>query len=103
MSTQLDSYVLSEDADIDLDEIFDYTEQEHSFNQAIKYLTDLENVFESLVMNPDIGRIRNEIKDGLLSISQKEHIVFYRILKNHIRIVRVLHGSKDILKSFKND
>ena len=103
MSTQLDSYVLSEDADIDLDEIFDYTEQEHSFNQAIKYLTDLENVFESLVMNPHIGRIRNEIKDGLLSISQKEHIVFYRILKNHIRIVRVLHGSKEIPKSFKND
>lgn len=71
------------------------------FDLYIKYLNDLENVFESLVFNPHIGHIRNEIKDGLLSISQKEHIVFYRILKSHIRIVRILHGSKDIPKSFK--
>lgn len=100
MLDNIKHYVLSEMADLDIDAIFDYTEREHSFNQAIKYLLSLENVFESLVINPRIGRARNEIKLGLFSIAEQEHIIFYRILKNHIRIVRVLHGSKDIPKQF---
>ena len=93
-------YELSQEADLDIDAIFDYTEREHSFNQAIKYLLSLETTFESLVINPKIGRTRNEIKKGLYSLPEQEHIIFYRILKNHIRIVRVLHGSKDIPKQF---
>ncbi len=100
MLDNIKHYVLSEMADLDIDAIFDYTEREHSFNQAIKYLLSLENVFESLVINPRIGRARNEIKLGLFSIAEQEHIVFYRILKNHVRVVRVLHGSKDIPKQF---
>lgn len=100
MPDNIKHYVLSDAADLDIDAIFDYTEREHSFNQAIKYLLSLENVFESLVINPRIGRARNEIKLGLFSIAEQEHIVFYRILKNHVRVVRVLHGSKDIPKQF---
>jgi len=93
-------YVSSEATDLDIDAIFDYTERKHSFNQAIKYLLSLKSVFESLVINPRIGRELNEIKLGLYSITEQEHVIFYRILKNHIRIVRVLHGSKDIPKQF---
>jgi len=101
MPKTLEEYRLSINADIDLEEIFDYTERVHSFNQAIKYLTDLEVVFESLVLSPTIGRKRNEIKTELYSISEQEHTIFYKILSDHIRIVRVLHGSKDIPKYFK--
>lgn len=100
MPDDVKHYVLSEEADLDIDSIFDYTEREHSFNQAIKYLLSLETIFENLVKNPNIGRKRNEIKIGLYSIVEQEHVIFYRILKNHVRIVRVLHGSKDIPKQF---
>ncbi len=100
MPDNIKHYVLSDAADLDIDAIFDYTEREHSFNQAIKYLLSLEVVFESLVINPRIGRERNEIKLGLYSITEQEHVIFYRVLKHHIRIVRVLHGSKDIPKQF---
>lgn len=100
MHKELKHYVLSKEADLDVDAIFDYTEHEHSFNQAIKYLLSLESVFESLVINQNIGRARNEIKTRLYSLPEQEHIIFYRILKNHIRIVRVLHGSEDIPKQF---
>ncbi|WP_262711349.1 type II toxin-antitoxin system RelE/ParE family toxin [Mariniflexile fucanivorans] len=54
----------------------------------------------NLVINPGIGRVRDEIKIGLYSISEQEHTVFYRIQEKHLRIVRVLHGSKDISKHF---
>ena len=89
-------YVLSEVADNDLEAIFDYTENEFGFNQAVNYLTELETVFLQLVANPRIGRNRDEIKKGLYSISEQEHIVFYRLFSSKIRIVRVLHGSRDL-------
>lgn len=100
MSNKINYYELSYEADLDLDAIFDYTENEYGFNQAVKYLTDIDNVFNSLIENPNIGRARNEIKKGLFSLTEQKHIIFYRILNNYIRIVRVLHGSKDIPKSF---
>ncbi|WP_439132246.1 type II toxin-antitoxin system RelE/ParE family toxin [Polaribacter sp.] len=101
MTHNLESYELSIEADFDLEEIFDYTEKKHSYEQAIKYLTELDYVFNQLVFNPEIGRKRDEIKQGLYSITEQEHLIFYRILLNRIRIIRVLHGSKDILRNFK--
>lgn len=100
MSKKLKGYKLSEEADFDIEDIFDYTEHYHCFNQAVKYLIDLNVIFEQLVVNPEIGRKRNELKKNLYSMVEQEHIIFYRISENYIRIVRVLHGSKDIPKYF---
>ena len=47
MSNKLDDYKLSVAADIDLDEIFDYTENQHNYHQAVKYLNCIETVFQS--------------------------------------------------------
>jgi len=93
-------FELSLPADEDLEEIFIYTEEEFGTDQAVKYLTELEEVFEQLVGNPELGRERNEIKKGLRGLPTGSHIVFYRILSGHIRIVRVLHGSRDLPKHF---
>ena len=95
------SFLLSNDADIDLDEIFDYTEAEHGFNQAVKYLSDLEKLFEQLVKNPNLGKERKEIKKDIYSIAEQEHIIFYEIRKDYILIARVLHGRRDIPKFIK--
>lgn len=94
------AYVLSDEADNDLNDIFDYTEQEHGFDQAILYITAFETLFKRLVSNPEIGRQRDEIKPGLYSLTEQQHVVFYRIFKKQIRIIRVLHGRKDIPKTF---
>ncbi|KAA5827667.1 type II toxin-antitoxin system RelE/ParE family toxin [Algibacter amylolyticus] len=100
MFKKIKDYKLSAESDFDLEAIFNYTEYNHGFNQAVKYLMDLDMVFEQLVLNPELGRKRNELKRGLFSISEQEHTIFYRIMENHIRIVRVLHGSKDLPKHF---
>ena len=91
-------YILSEIADKDLEGIFDYTFDEFGFDQAEKYLLEIEEIFQNLIANPQIGKKRDEIKQGLYSFPKDNHIIFYRILDNHIRIVRVLHGSRDISK-----
>lgn len=93
-------YILSEIADEDLEDIFDYTMNEFGFEQAEKYLTEIEDVFQSLLTNPELGKARNEIKTDLYSFPKDHHLTFYRILDNHIRIVRVIHGSRDIPRYF---
>ena len=93
-------YILSEIADKDLEDIFDLTFDEFGFDQAEKYLLEIEGIFQNLIINPQIGKKRDEIKQGLYSFPKDNHIIFYRILDNHIRIVRVLHGSRDIPKYF---
>lgn len=93
-------YKLSSDADHDMNDIFDYSIEEFGRKQAFDYAAKLHALFLKLTEQPEIGRRRNEIKIGLRSIPVGEHIVFYRILKNKIRILRVLHGRKDVPRHF---
>ncbi len=89
-------YELSSEADKDLEDIFDYTAAQFGVMQAISYVSSFEDVFIAIGHNPKIGRGRDEIKKGLRSLVKDAHIVFYRISKDSIRIVRILHCSRDI-------
>ncbi|WP_294244506.1 type II toxin-antitoxin system RelE/ParE family toxin [uncultured Chryseobacterium sp.] len=93
-------YALSEIADKDLEEIFDYSVHQFGFEQAEKYFLEIEDVFQSLILNPYSGKKRDEIKPGLYSFPKDSHIIFYRIMDDHIRIIRVLHGSRDFPNYF---
>lgn len=93
-------YILSEIADEDLVNIFDYTMDEFGFDQAEKYLFEIDDIFQNLIINPQLGKTRNEIKQGLHSFPKDNHVIFYRISEDHIRIVRILHGSRDIPNYF---
>lgn len=91
-------YRLSQEADRDLGNIFDYTAREFGIDQAVSYVSGFEAVLVSLAANPGLGRKRDEIRNGLRSFAKGSHTIFYRVLKSHIRIVRILHGSRDIIK-----
>ncbi|MDN5215578.1 type II toxin-antitoxin system RelE/ParE family toxin [Fulvivirgaceae bacterium BMA12] len=91
-------YELSTEADQDIDKIFDYTKVEFGFDQAVKYVSEFEDFFERLLDNPELGKKRDEIKAGLRSFPKAAHVIFYRVLNDRIRIVRVLHGSRDLPK-----
>ena len=89
-------FELSEEAEQDLEEIFDYTEKEFGLDKAFEYVSSFDEIFELLVENPFLGRGRPEIREDLRSILFKHHLVFYRIKSKTIRIIRILHGSRDI-------
>lgn len=92
-------YELSQEADHDLQEIYDFSIENFGANQAIEYLTGLEDIFNNICKHHHhAGRSRNEIRKGLRCISYVSHIVFYRIVEKRIRIVRVLHASRDLPK-----
>lgn len=97
----MNRYVLAEAAKNDLQEIYDFGIHKFGHSQATKYLEGLREYFEALTTNPDTGKQRDEIKVGLYSLPHVSHIIFYRILPDRIRIVRVLHGRSDIPKHLK--
>ncbi|MHA7099545.1 toxin ParE1/3/4 [Roseivirga pacifica] len=94
---QLRHYVLSQSADHDLEDIFDYTVQEFGMDQAVAYLSGLDELFYMLLDNPELGRLRPELKAGLRSIAKEAHVVFYSVNDDYIRVIRVLHGSRDMI------
>lgn len=95
-------YVLSETAELDIDEIFDYDNYKFGSEQAINYLIGLQSHFEALCKHPEVGRIKNKLKIGFLSFPYQSHIIFYRIMDTHIRIIRMIHGSRDLPNHFSN-
>ena len=97
----MNRYVLAEAAKNDLQEIYGFGIHKFGHSQATKYLEGLREYFKALTTNPDLGKQRDEIKVGLYSLPHVSHIIFYRILPDRIRIVRVLHGRSDIPKHLK--
>jgi len=88
--------ILSEAADADLENIFDYTLDEFGVDQAVSYVSGFDEVFDMISENPEIGRERKEIRDELRSLNKDKYIIFYRTFSDHVRIVRILHGSRDL-------
>ena len=95
------NYELTNEADADLEDIFDYTEKNHTQDQAILYLSNIEDVFFQLCKQPNLGRLRNDIKESTFSFPSQKHIIFYTIDTNKLIIIRVLHCSRDMPKHLK--
>ncbi len=86
----------------DLEEIWSYTKQKWSLEQADRYYNLLIDEIEFVSSNPLLGRSIDYITEGYNSTIVKAHVVFY---KQHdddtILIVRILHQNMDCEKRMK--
>lgn len=81
----------------DLIEIWDYTVEQWSENQAQTYYNLIMASCLDLANNPQLGKSYNIVSQNLLGYKCGEHIIFYQeIEKNEIEIARVLHGMLDL-------
>jgi toxin ParE1/3/4 len=84
-------------ADEDLEEIWLYIGVDNIV--AADALVD-KLVAKSLLLasnsNPELGRARPEIYEGLRSFAVGNYILFYRPEPGGIELTRVLHGARDI-------
>ncbi len=80
----------------DLDDIWDYTVEKWGYAQAEKYLRMLNQTFETLADNPELGRIYDEVHEGLRVYPSGRHLIFYFATDDGIDVVRVLHERMDI-------
>lgn len=79
----------------DLEEIWLYTMEAWSLDQADSYLTDIIQTFEGLAKGTITGR-PVDIREGYLKYPVGSHMIYYRQAPSHIDIVRVLHQRMDV-------
>ena len=91
----LGSYRLTPRARADLEDIWLYTAEHWSPDQANIYVDDLVQSFEALVGMPLIARERDEFDPPVRLHPSGRHLIVYRLVEDHIEIVRVLGGRQD--------
>ncbi|MCC8393159.1 type II toxin-antitoxin system RelE/ParE family toxin [Paraburkholderia sp. MMS20-SJTR3] len=82
-------------AEADLEEIWLYTFENWSSEQADKYLRDLIVAMELLARGDRIGRVCN-VRDGYCQYAVGSHIVFYRMTDAALEVSRILHQRMDV-------
>lgn len=90
----------SPEADQDLVSIWLYGATEWSPHRADNHLLSIEVALDRLKPNPELGRTRNELINGMRSILVDPHVVFYRRVDGNIEVVRVLHQQVDVATAF---
>ncbi len=91
-------YKISKQAENDLENIWLYTFEEWSREQADYYYDLIMDEIEYISENPKSGKDYNEIRKGYFRSRVKSHFIFYRInLKEEkIEIIRILHQQMDV-------
>jgi len=91
-------YIISSEAAIDLDNIWLYTFENWSKEQADRYLNLLLDEIEYLALRPDAGKDFGNTRTGYRSSKVKSHLIFYRHYpgQSDIEIIRILHQRMDL-------
>ena len=87
----MSKYTLSQQAAKDLANIFQYTAKNFSVKQAEAYLLALEQSFFLLAKEPNLARKVEDIRQEYLRHLYRKHAIYFKVRKDDIFIVRVLH------------
>jgi toxin ParE1/3/4 len=89
--------ILRQEAIDDLNDIWDYTFQQWSEDQADKYYANIKFACKQIGENPTLGRKYTEISKNLLGLKTGKHIIFYQLIAiDEIEVVRILHERMDL-------
>jgi len=88
------SYRLSPLAEADLENIWLYTFQNWSEEQADSYHRDLVTAFDDLAAGHKIGRTA-DIREGYFRYVVGSHVIYFRKANHGIDVIRVLHARMD--------
>jgi toxin ParE1/3/4 len=90
-------YLISEKASQDIENIWLYTYETWSLEQADRYYNLIFDEIEYIAKNFDSGKSVDYIKTGYRASLVKSHIIFYKKSRtNIVEIIRVLHQKMDI-------
>lgn len=78
----------------DLDEILDYIGADNPM-AAARFAAAIKSKCLRLAEFPSLGVSRDELKVGLRALPAGNHVVYYTVSREHVRVERVLHGARD--------
>jgi toxin ParE1/3/4 len=95
---------LAPQARADLDDIWEYIASE-SGDMAIadRVIDAISARFMLLASWPRLGRIRDDLRRGLRSFLAGNYIIFYRLQRRDVLILRVLHVRRDLSRIFAQE
>jgi plasmid stabilization system protein ParE len=89
-------YVLSVDADLDLNEIWEYIAADN-VDAADRWIAKLFDTFEALARTPGMGHRRADLTEfPVLFWPVGSYLIIYRAEHRPVEIVAVTQGSRDI-------
>lgn len=93
----MSNYRLTKAAEKDLVEIWEYTFNEWSLNQAEKYVNGLLSTFDAIGEGKTKGKAIDLVREGYRKVLYGRHYIFFRISTDNVaNIIRVLHVTMDI-------
>lgn len=87
------TFYLHEEADRDLESIFDHSVENFGFARAELYVYEIEQVFYRLAENPSLGTRYDPDVKKYFRYLVGSHWIFYAPGKNGLDIYRILHQS----------
>jgi toxin ParE1/3/4 len=87
--------VLSPRAQADIEDIWNYTAVNWGSRQAELYVRQLQSSIEAIAQDPALGRSCDEIRPGYRKFPAGTHVLFYRVKRRGIDVVRILHARMD--------
>ena len=93
-------YRLTPPAERDLEEIWRYTVERWSVDQAEKYFNGIVDAMQALAQGPALGRPAENIREGYRRQNVGSHVIFYKKASYGIAVIRVLHQRMDFESHF---
>jgi toxin ParE1/3/4 len=92
------NYKISNEASNDLKEIWNYTTQNWSKQQADYYINLILDEIEHLAFAPYPGQDYSFLRIGYFRSKVKSHFIFYKINSDDesVEVIRILHQQMDI-------
>lgn len=92
---------ISAGAERDLKRIGTYLDRERNREIADRVLDGLDHVLDLIGENPLMGREWAELRSGLRGFPHADYMIFWRVRKDAVEIVRVLHQKQDIARALR--
>ena len=89
-------FIISKRAVADLEEIWLYTVEKWSIEQADRYYNLIFDEINYICRNINAGKSMEHVRKGYRASKVKSHFIFYRVLHDTIEVIRILHERMDI-------
>jgi len=91
------TYIISKKAVSDIEEIWLYTVEKWSVEQADRYYNLIFDEIDYICKNLNAGKSMDHVRKGFRASKVKSHLIFYKVSStDKIEIVRILHEQMDI-------
>lgn len=87
----------------DLREIRTYSKAIFGPGVARIYLDGMRDTFSLLQDRPSVGAIESDLGEGMRGIAYRSHRIYYHVAEHDVLIVRILHHSRNALRTLKRE